>query len=113
MTELKDGVTNPPDEEDIEVGEHEAQGTILGKPRMTPALNNLERLIDVTGLALQHPHDYNVNVMSWDNVDRLKLPKHTRCARLLTLWYMGNYSAGFWIRGIHSWGICMSQGPFF
>lgn len=75
MTDLKDGVLNP------EVGEEaEADGGIRRNVRMTPALNKLERVIDVTGLALAHPHDYNVNVMSWDNVERLKLPKHTRCA---------------------------------
>lgn len=84
MTDLKDDVLNPPeeDEQPPELEEvMEAGGGIWGRPRMTPALNNLERVIHVTGLALQHPHDYNVNVMSWDNVDRLKLPKHTRCVR--------------------------------
>ncbi|CAN0157472.1 unnamed protein product, partial [Ectocarpus sp. 12 AP-2014] len=45
---------------------------------MTPALNKLERVLFVTGLALHHPHDYSVNVMSWDNVEKRKLPAHTR-----------------------------------
>lgn len=87
MTELKEAVLSPPEgEEEQEVEAEEGKEAEDGggivqmrvRLRMTPALNNLERVVRVTGLALHNPHDYNVNVMSWDNVDRLKLPAHTR-----------------------------------
>ncbi|CAM9975895.1 unnamed protein product, partial [Scytosiphon promiscuus] len=51
-------------------------------PAMTKALYGLERVIFVTGLALNHPHDYNVNVMSWKNVKLDELPAHKRTSSL-------------------------------
>ncbi|CBN80233.1 conserved unknown protein [Ectocarpus siliculosus] len=60
------------------VGPEEDASTSHASLLRIPALNNLERFLFVTGLGLHHPHDYGVNVMSWDNVEKHKLPVHTR-----------------------------------
>lgn len=66
------------EEEEGNEGESKEERFRLKVPTMTPALNKLERVIFVTGLAVNHPHDYNVNIMSWKNVELEKFPAHTR-----------------------------------
>lgn len=46
--------------------------------KMTPALQNLDNFLFIVGLVLHHPHDYNVNIMAWDNVKEEVLPAHGR-----------------------------------
>lgn len=46
--------------------------------KITPGLNMLGNFLFVAGLALRRPHEYNVNVMVWDNVKQEKLLSHGR-----------------------------------
>lgn len=59
-------------------GERKEDGFRLKLTTMTPALRALEKVIFVTGLALNHPHDYNINVTSWKNAEHKKFPAHNR-----------------------------------
>lgn len=48
------------------------------RERITPALNMLGNFLFVAGLAQRRPHEYNVNIMVWDNVKQQNLLAHGR-----------------------------------
>lgn len=52
---------------------------------MTPALRNVDAFLWTAGVMIAHPHEYNVNVMAWDNVACHEMPAHSRYRRAETL----------------------------
>lgn len=74
MTELKDIIR----EGGQDNGEIKTKDQYKRRENMTPALNDLDKLLFVSGLMLRHPHDYNVSITAWNNVLEQDLSAHGR-----------------------------------